>query len=130
MHISMEDRILAALRSVVDPESGVNIVDLGLVYAVGVLPGGDVYVQMTLTKPASPVNAGLADEAEDAVRRAFAGARSVYVQLVWDPPWHPSMMSRSARLELSRKNSADPSGAAGVVQPPAADDSPTTPTPR
>lgn len=73
MHISMEDRILAALRLVVDPESGVNIVDLGLVYAVGVLPGGDVYVQTTLTKPASPVNAGLADEAEDAVRRAFAG---------------------------------------------------------
>lgn len=76
MHVSMEERFLQALRTVVEPNYGVNIVDLGLVYAVGVLPCGDIYVQMTMPRPVSPLSAGPVDEAEAAVRRAFPAARA------------------------------------------------------
>lgn len=103
MHALMEERILEALRAVVDPDFGVNIVDLGLVYAVGVLPDGGIFVQLTLREPASPLNAPLVDEAEAAVRRAFPGNRAVYVQLVWNPPWSPSTMSENARRAVARQ---------------------------
>lgn len=94
------DAVRAALRLVVDPEVGVNVVDLGLVYDVGVSAGGDVRVRMTMTTPACPLGESLAEQAEAAVRQNVAGVRSVSVELVWEPPWQPSMMSDAARKQL------------------------------
>ena len=91
--------VLAALREVVDPELGLNVVDLGLVYGVE-LADGDVRVAMTMTSQACPLGAYLTTEAEAAIRGRAPGARSVRVDLVWDPPWRPEMMSETARRAL------------------------------
>lgn len=97
---SLDDRILEALRSVIDPELGVNVVDLGLVYGAAAMPSGDIVVQMTMTTPVCPLSAHLQQEAYNALRRAFPDVRVIDVQLVWDPPWDPSMMSAEARRQL------------------------------
>ena|SRR5262245_21531636 len=85
-----------ALRSVEDPEAGMNIVDLGLVYSIEARPGR-VHVEMTMTSPACPVGPYLVDEAAAAIRAAAAEATEVQVDLVWEPPWTPERMSREAR---------------------------------
>lgn len=95
-----EERILGALREVIDPELGVNIVDLGLVYSAAVMPNGDILVQMTMTTPVCPLSAHLQSEAQAALRRAFPDVRAIQVQIVWNPPWDPSMMSAEARRQL------------------------------
>lgn len=97
---TLDDRIAKALRTVIDPEIGINIVDLGLVYGALELPNGDIDVQMTLTTPVCPLSTYLQAEAEAAIRRAFPEAGAVRVQIVWDPPWDASMMSDRARREL------------------------------
>jgi metal-sulfur cluster biosynthetic enzyme len=94
--------ILEALRGVVDPEMGINIVDLGLVYDTGA-QDGDVHVTMTMTTAACPLGESLADEAAAVIRQRVRGVKSVSVQLVWDPTWQPSMMSASAREQLGWK---------------------------
>jgi metal-sulfur cluster biosynthetic enzyme len=91
--------ILDALRGVVDPEMGVNIVDLGLVYEVEAR-GGDVRVAMTMTTAACPLGEAMVEDAEAAIRRHVPGTRSVAVRLVWEPAWQPSMMSAAARRQL------------------------------
>jgi metal-sulfur cluster biosynthetic enzyme len=91
--------ILDALRGVVDPEMGVNIVDLGLVYEVEAR-GGDVRVAMTMTTAACPLGEAMVEDAEAAIRRHVPGTRSVTVRLVWEPAWQPSMMSAAARRQL------------------------------
>jgi metal-sulfur cluster biosynthetic enzyme len=96
------DRVRDALRRVIDPEIGVNIVDLGLVYSASVAEG-DVTIAMTMTSAACPLGESLAEEAEAAVRQHIDGVRSVAVELVWDPPWQPSMMSETARAMLGRR---------------------------
>lgn len=85
-----------ALRSVEDPEAGMNIVDLGLVYAIEARPGR-VRVEITMTSPACPVGAYLVDEAAAAIRAAADEAADVRVDLVWEPPWTPERMSPEAR---------------------------------
>jgi metal-sulfur cluster biosynthetic enzyme len=93
------DAVREALRLVVDPEVGVNVVDLGLVYDVTVCDD-DVQVTMTMTTPACPLGESLTEQAEATVRQNVAGVRSVRVDLVWEPPWEPSMMSGEARKQL------------------------------
>jgi metal-sulfur cluster biosynthetic enzyme len=92
--------IVEAMRRVVDPEIGMNIVDLGLVYAVEWdEEEGHVYVEMTLTTPGCPFG----PELINAIRRelgSFDDVLSVDVELVWRPLWHPSMMSDYAKDEL------------------------------
>lgn len=88
-----------ALRAVIDPELGINIVDLGLVYGIDT-SGGEVRVAMTMTAPACPLGEALATEAEAAIRARLPGHRSVSIDLVWDPPWQPAMMSDEARRRL------------------------------
>jgi len=85
-----------ALKSVEDPEAGMNIVDLGLVYAIEARPER-VRVEMTMTSPACPVGAYLVDEAVAAIRAAAAEGTEVEVDLVWEPPWTPERMSPEAR---------------------------------
>jgi metal-sulfur cluster biosynthetic enzyme len=94
--------ILDALRGVVDPEVGINIVDLGLVYEAAARDG-DVQVVMTMTTAACPLGESMADEAEVVIRRRVPGVKSVKIQLVWEPAWQPSMMSAAAREQLGWK---------------------------
>lgn len=88
-----------ALRLVIDPEIGMNVVDLGLVYGTDVT-GGHVRVTMTMTTPACPLGESLTAEAEAAIRREVPGVTSVTVELVWEPPWQPAMMSDAAKEQL------------------------------
>jgi metal-sulfur cluster biosynthetic enzyme len=96
---SPAQQVRQALRRVVDPELGINVVDLGLVYAVDVRDG-DVSVAITMTSPACPLSEYVTAEAEAAIRREVPGVRSVRVALVWDPPWRPEMMAEAARRQL------------------------------
>jgi metal-sulfur cluster biosynthetic enzyme len=95
----MDERLLQALRNVIDPELGMNVVDLGLVYGAEV-ENGQARVRMTMTTPACPLGEALTEQAERAIRRAVPGVQSVTVDLVWEPPWKPSMMSAAARARL------------------------------
>ena len=91
--------ILEALKSVYDPEIPVNIVDLGLVYDVQVNNGGEVYVQMTLTAPGCGMGPFIAQQAEWAVQE-LEGVEEVQVEMVFDPPWSPDLISEVARSQL------------------------------
>jgi FeS assembly SUF system protein len=96
---TLEESIVEELRTVYDPEIPVNIYDLGLIYDIGV-EGGDVAVKMTLTAPGCPVAGEMPGMVEVAVRRV-TGVETCDVELVWDPPWNPDMMSEEARLTLN-----------------------------
>src|SRR5215510_2182276 len=90
-----ESQVLEKLRQVLDPELGCNIVDLGLVYSVH-LDGGNVRVVMTLTTPGCPMHEMLRFGAENALL-SLDGVEDVTVELVWDPPWNPLMMTEAGR---------------------------------
>lgn len=96
---TLEERIIAALRGVYDPEIPVNIYELGLIYDLQIDPSGAVSIRMTLTSPACPVAGALPGDVQSRVA-AVPGVRSVNVELVWDPPWDMSRMSEEARLQL------------------------------
>jgi metal-sulfur cluster biosynthetic enzyme len=91
-----ESAIRDALSTVEDPEAGMNIVDLGLVYAVDV---GErrVRVDMTMTTPACPVAEMLVEQARAAIAAVVPPDTAIDVQLVWEPIWNPSMMSGVAK---------------------------------
>jgi len=95
----LEERVVAALRTVLDPEIPVNIYDLGLIYGLDVGADGSVGVRMTLTAPACPVAGIMPGLVESAIRKVD-GVRTVRVDLVWDPPWEKGRMSEAARLQL------------------------------
>jgi len=92
--------VISILRTVYDPEVPVNIFDMGLIYEVEVEEDLSVYLKMTLTTPMCPVAETLPPEVE-AKAQGVAGVSDVRLELVWDPPWHPGMMSEAARLELN-----------------------------
>ena len=94
-----EQTVREALKLVEDPEAGMNIVDLGLVYGIA-CDAGRIHVQMTMTSPACPVGPYLMDEAAAAIRAAAPEGIDVEVELVWEPPWTPERMSEDARLAL------------------------------
>src|SRR5215469_16317678 len=96
---ALMEPVLAALKTVRDPEIPMDLVELGLIYELIVKQGGTVYVEMTLTTPACPVAASMPGEVEAAIR-AVPGVNDVRVKLVWTPPWGPERMSEEARLEL------------------------------
>ncbi len=91
--------VIEALRTVYDPEIPVSLYDLGLIYDIVIAPTGKVDIVMTLTAPGCPVADILPMEVEKAARAA-EGVAAVRVELVFDPPWRPDMMSEAARLEL------------------------------
>ena len=97
--IDLEQKVVGALKKIYDPEIPVNIHDLGLIYSVNVADGGAVQVTMTLTAPACPVAGTLPGEVERAVK-SVDGVSEAKVELVWDPPWNPGMMSKMARVML------------------------------
>ena len=83
------------MRQVIDPEIGCNVVDLGLVYGIAIA-GAKVTVQMTLTTPGCPMRESIAQGAQWALL-GIDGVEDAEVELVWDPPWHPSMMTETGR---------------------------------
>jgi metal-sulfur cluster biosynthetic enzyme len=84
------------LRQVVDPEAGINVVDLGLVYAIET-GARSVRVELTMTTAACPMAELIVEQAHDAIAAAVPAGTEVEVQLVWDPPWSPERMSDFAR---------------------------------
>ncbi len=94
-----EADVIQALCTVYDPEIPVNIYELGLIYDVSVHDDGKVDVLMTLTSPGCPVAVEMPGYVETAVRPVDK-VTAVNVEITWDPPWTPDMMSEAARLEL------------------------------
>lgn len=99
-----EDMVRAALRNVYDPEIGLNIVDLGLVYDVTVDEAGkQVKVDMTLTTPACPAGPMIIENAQKEIlslRDVHPQLEDAKINLVWTPFWNPSLMSEEAKEEL------------------------------
>ena len=93
-----EESVLQALESVLDPEIGIDIVNLGFIYDVKI-NGEKVDVAMTLTMRGCPMHSTLKDQAEQAIIQK-AGAKSAEVRIVYDPPWNPNMMSQTAKEKL------------------------------
>ncbi|HEX6413335.1 MAG TPA: metal-sulfur cluster assembly factor [Burkholderiales bacterium] len=92
----VEEEVRAALRTVEDPEAGMSVLDLGLVYGIA-LESGRVRVDMTMTSPACPASEYIVDEAAAAIRAMAPEGTDVEVRLVWDPPWTPERMSAEAQ---------------------------------
>lgn len=99
-----EDMVRAALKNVVDPEIGLDVVNLGLVYRIDILDGGKtVDIDMTLTTPACPAGPQMLQQAHRevmALKEVYKELENVKINLVWTPFWNPSMMSEEAREEL------------------------------
>jgi metal-sulfur cluster biosynthetic enzyme len=93
-----ETDVLDVLREVVDPELGINVVDLGMVYRVDCGPS-HVRVDLTMTTSTCPMAKQIAEDARAAVQKHFPEVL-VAVELVWAPPWDPSRMSPAAKKEL------------------------------
>jgi metal-sulfur cluster biosynthetic enzyme len=90
-----KEAVIETLRRVIDPELGCNIVDLGLIYNVSIT-GQKVNVVMTLTTPGCPMHESIGLGVQNALLN-LAGVEEVEVQVVWDPPWHPSTMTEFGR---------------------------------
>ncbi len=97
--MTLKDHVLAALKTVYDPEMPVNVYELGLIYSVDVNDGGQVDLRMTLTAPNCPVAGTLPGDVERAVR-GVPGVTGVKLELTFDPPWSKDRMSEAAKLAL------------------------------
>lgn len=95
----IEKEVIKVLQTCYDPEIPVNIHELGLIYKVEVSPEKAVDIKMTLTSPACPVAGSLPPEVERKVKE-IPGVTAAKVDVVWDPPWKPEMMSEAAKLQL------------------------------
>jgi metal-sulfur cluster biosynthetic enzyme len=100
--IPSEANVLEALRQVIDPELGCNLVDLGLIYGVAI-ERSCVRVAMTVTTPGCPMHDSLCRGAQNAVLNV-EGVTDAEVELVFDPPWHPSMMTEAGRAITGATN--------------------------
>jgi metal-sulfur cluster biosynthetic enzyme len=96
---TLRDPIMAALGTVYDPEVPVDIVQFGLVYGLDISKDGDVTLTMSLTSPSCPSAATIPKECETKIR-SVSGVKAVNVNVVWDPPWGPEMISPEGRKKL------------------------------
>jgi len=96
--VTKED-VIEVLKTVMDPEIGISVIDLGLIYDVNVVDDKKVFVNMTLTTPGCPMAQVIAKDAERALS-IIEGVEVAQVNLVWDPPWTPDMMSEDAKKML------------------------------
>jgi metal-sulfur cluster biosynthetic enzyme len=94
-----EEEILQVLSGINDPEVGVNIVDLGLIYSAEI-QGDKVRIVMTMTTPACPMHSYLTEEVREAILNQYEEVENVDVELVWDPLWSPGMISEKGRRQL------------------------------
>jgi metal-sulfur cluster biosynthetic enzyme len=97
--MATKEEILNALQAVSDPEIGMDIVNLGLVYEVQI-NGDKVYIKMTMTAPTCPVTPWILAEAQRVVEN-LEGVEAADVELVWEPPWNPSLMTDYAKEQLN-----------------------------
>ena len=97
-----DEQVLENLKNVYDPEIGINIVDLGLIYDVDVADEGDVLITMTLTSLGCPLGPVIVQEATNALAD-LPGLGTVDVKLVWSPAWAPERMSEEARAKLGTR---------------------------
>lgn len=93
-----ETVVLEKLREVIDPELGCNLVDLGLIYGIAI-EGPRINVKMTLTTPGCPMHESLAYGVQTALL-SLESVEDVQVEVVWDPPWNPDMMTAAGRARL------------------------------
>jgi FeS assembly SUF system protein len=96
---SLEEQVIAALKTCFDPEVPVNIYELGLIYNIDIDPAGAVAIKMTLTSPMCPVAETLPPEVQRKVQ-AIPGVTSAKVDIVWEPIWTMERMSEAARVQL------------------------------
>jgi FeS assembly SUF system protein len=96
----LEEQVIDQLRSCYDPEIPVNIYELGLIYDIDVTAEGKVDVRMTLTSPMCPVAGSLPPDVEARIR-SIPGVTDAKVEVTWEPPWGPEMMTEAARLQLN-----------------------------
>ncbi len=96
---SLRDKIIEKLKTVYDPEIPVDVYELGLIYEITVYPINNVYIKMTLTSPACPAAESLPGEIKVKVGE-MKEVNNVEVEVTFDPPYSPEMMSETARLEL------------------------------
>ncbi|HXR56050.1 MAG TPA: SUF system Fe-S cluster assembly protein [Casimicrobiaceae bacterium] len=98
-HSQIEANVIAALRTIYDPEIPVNIYDLGLVYGLDIGADGKVDIRMTLTAPGCPVAETFPGTVEQRIYEV-PGVDEVRVELVWEPAWNPERLSEAAKLQL------------------------------
>lgn len=97
--LALEEKVVAMLRTVFDPEIPVSIYDLGLVYKIDIDDDANLAVDMTLTAPSCPAADFLIDDARIKLE-SIEGLNSVAINLVFEPEWNQDMMSEEAKLEL------------------------------
>jgi FeS assembly SUF system protein len=97
--LQLEDKIIAVLKDIYDPEIPVNIFDLGLIYKVNIMDDDKVNILMTLTSPNCPVADSLPLEVKEKIN-AIEGVKIADVELTFDPPWDKDMLSEEAKLDL------------------------------
>jgi len=98
--MNLKEKVIAEIKKIYDPEIPVNIYELGLIYEIEIDKKNNVKINMTLTSPNCPVAESLPNEVKNSIMEV-KGVNKVELDLVWDPPWDKSMMSESAKLELS-----------------------------
>ena len=96
---ALKEKVIEKLKTIYDPEIPVDIWELGLIYAVEILPINNVQITMTLTAPSCPAAQTIPVEVDQKVREV-EGVNDVHVSVTWTPPWDKSMMSETAQLEL------------------------------
>ncbi|GHH98234.1 metal-sulfur cluster assembly factor [Neobacillus kokaensis] len=99
--MNSEEKILDALKSVYDPELNINVVDLGLIYGIGISDNGNVQITMTLTTPGCPLHNSITSGVRYCVE-AVEEVRNVDVNLVWQPAWSPDKMTEDGKRALGR----------------------------
>ena len=98
MAVTMPE-VIEALKKTVDPEIGLNIVDLGLLYNISISPNSDVDLRITMTSPMCPVTSIIMADVQLRLEH-IQGIGKVNVDLVWEPAWNPEMISEEARLGM------------------------------
>ena len=96
----IKSKVIEEIKKIYDPEIPVNIYDLGLIYDIKVEDKNTAKIKMTLTSPNCPVAESLPKEVKDGIMQV-EGIDNVDLDLVWDPPWNPTMMTEAAKLELN-----------------------------
>ncbi len=95
-----KEAVTEQLRTIIDPELNINIVDLGLIYDVSIdQPKGKVDITMTLTSPGCPLSMVFEEWVPEAVKKV-EGVKEVYINLVWEPAWDPDKMSDDTKEQL------------------------------
>ncbi|MGC8586095.1 MAG: metal-sulfur cluster assembly factor [Candidatus Micrarchaeia archaeon] len=102
--VTIED-VVNALKNCIDPELGVNIVDIGLIYGINIKDGKEVKIQITMTSPMCPITSIILADAELRVK-AIPGVEKVEMELVWDPMWSPEMMSEELKARYGTNTTA------------------------